>query len=92
MGFSRQEYWGRLPFPSPEDLPDPGIEPRSPTLHAYSLLSNPPGKVGRFIPRYFILFVVVVNGIVSLISLSDFSLLVYRTVRDFCVLILYPLS
>ena len=32
MGFSRQEYWRGLPFPSPEDLPDPGIEPRSPAL------------------------------------------------------------
>ena len=32
MGFSRQEYWSRLPFPSPEDLPNPGIEPGSPTL------------------------------------------------------------
>ena len=32
MGFSRQEYWGGLPLPSPGDLPDPGIEPRSPTL------------------------------------------------------------
>ena len=30
MGFSRQEYWSRLPFPSPGDLPDPGIEPGSP--------------------------------------------------------------
>ena len=32
MRFSRQQYWGGLPFPSPEDLPDPGIEPRSPAL------------------------------------------------------------
>ena len=32
MGFSRQEYWSGLPFPSPEDLPDPGIEPRSSAL------------------------------------------------------------
>ena len=32
MGFSRQEYWSGLPFPSPGDLPDPGIEPRSPAL------------------------------------------------------------
>ena len=32
MGFSRQEYWSGLPFPSPEDLPDPGIEPGSPAL------------------------------------------------------------
>ena len=34
MGFSRQEYWSGLPFPSPEDLPNPGIEPESPTLQA----------------------------------------------------------
>ena len=32
MGFSRQEYWSGLPFPSPEDLPDPGVEPVSPSL------------------------------------------------------------
>ena len=37
MGFSRQEYWSRLPFPSPGDLPDPGIEPRSPALQADTL-------------------------------------------------------
>ena len=36
MGFSRQEYWGGLPFPSPEDLPDPGIEPGSSELEANS--------------------------------------------------------
>ena len=40
MGFSRQEYWSGLPFPSPGDLPDPGIEPRSPTLQADALLSE----------------------------------------------------
>ena len=44
MGFPRQKYWNRLPFTSPGDLPDPGIEPRSPTLQADSLLSEPPGK------------------------------------------------
>ena len=44
MGFSRQEYWSGLPFPSPGDLPDPGTEPRSPTLQADSLPSEPPGK------------------------------------------------
>ena len=42
--FSRQEYWNGLPFPSPGDLPDPGIEPRSPTLQADALPSEPPGK------------------------------------------------
>ena len=44
MGFSRQEYWSGLPFPSPGDLPDPGIEPRSPALQADALPSKPPGK------------------------------------------------
>ena len=42
MEFSRQEYQSGLPFPSPGDLPDPGIEPRSPALQADSLLSEPP--------------------------------------------------
>ena len=44
MGFSRQEHWRGLPFPSPGDLPDPGIEPRSPALQAEALTSEPPGK------------------------------------------------
>ena len=44
MGFSRQEYWSGLPFPSPGDLLDPEIEPRSPTLWADALTSEPPGK------------------------------------------------
>ena len=43
MGFSRQEYWSGLTFPSPGDLPDPGIEPRSPALQADSLPCKPPG-------------------------------------------------
>ena len=46
MGFSKQEYWSGLPFPSPGDLPDPGIEPGSPSLQANALLSKPPGKIG----------------------------------------------
>ena len=44
MGFSRQEYWSGLPFPFSGDLPDPGIEPGSPTLEADALTSEPPGK------------------------------------------------
>ena len=44
MGFSRQEYWSGLPFPSPGDLPDPGINPGSPALPAGSLPSEPPEK------------------------------------------------
>ena len=44
MGFSRQEYWSGLPFPSPGDLPNPGIEPGSPALWADALLSEPRGN------------------------------------------------
>ena len=44
LGFSRQEYWSGLPIPSPGDLPDPGIEPRSPALQADALISEPPEK------------------------------------------------
>ena len=44
MGFSRQECWSGLPFPSPGDFPDPGIKPGSPALQADALLSEPPGK------------------------------------------------
>ena len=43
-GFCRQEYWSGLPCPSPGDLPDPGIEPRSLALQADALTSEPPGK------------------------------------------------
>ena len=45
MGFSRQECWSGLPFPSPGDLPHPGIEPGSPALQADALASEPPGKL-----------------------------------------------
>ena len=44
MGFSRQEYWSGLPFSSPGDLPDPGIEPGSPVFQEDTLTSEPPGK------------------------------------------------
>ena len=44
MGFSRQEWWSGLPFPSLGDLPNPGIEPRSPTLQADSLPAEPQGS------------------------------------------------
>ena len=44
-GFSKQEYWSGLPFPSPGDLSDPGIEPGSPAFQADALTSEPPGKL-----------------------------------------------
>ena len=44
IGFSRQQSWSWLPFPSPGDLPNPGIKPKSPALQADTLSSEPPGK------------------------------------------------
>ena len=63
MELSRQEYWSGLPFPSPGDLPDPGVDPGSPTLQADSLPSEPTGKCtcifkyteytgGKYIPKW----------------------------------------
>ena len=49
MGFSRQECWNGFPFPSPGDLPNPGIEPGSPALQADALSSEPPGTPSKSI-------------------------------------------
>jgi len=86
MGFPRQEYLSGLPFPSPGDLADPGIEPKSCIANGF-FTTEPPGKP---FSKYFIIFDVMVNKISSLISLSNVSLLVYRNTKDFYVLILKP--
>ena len=73
MGFSRQECWYGFPFPSPEDLPDPGIEPRSPALQADSLPSEPPGKHQVFLvgsKRNVLPIVVVEHGVCWLLNLK----------------------
>ena len=49
MGFSRQEYWSGLPFPSPGDLPNPGIKPKSPALQADALTPEPAGKPLKYL-------------------------------------------
>ena len=54
MGFSRQEYWSGLPFPSPGDLPNPGIEPGSPALQTDALPSEPLGKPKALINLIFL--------------------------------------
>ena len=46
-GILQQEYWSGLPFPSPGDLPNPGMEPGSPALQADALPSEPPGKLNK---------------------------------------------
>ena len=45
MGLLGQEYWSRLPFPSPGDLPDPGIEPGPPALASRFFTTEPPGRL-----------------------------------------------
>ena len=64
-GFSRQEYWSGLPCPPPGDLPNTGIEPRSPTLQVDCLLSEPPGKPKEilFNMKMFALWVLAVQGL-----------------------------
>ena len=72
-------------------LPDQGLNPCPLHWQADSQpLIHQGSPLGRFIPRYFILFVAMVNGSASLIFLSDFSSLVYRNARDLYALILYP--
>ena len=63
MGFPRQEYWSGLPFPSPGELPGPGIEPGSPALQADSLPSEPPVVIKQIllsskIPAAFLMEIV----------------------------------
>ena len=67
-GFSKQEYWSGLPCPPPGDLLNPGIEPRSPTLQADSLLSELPGK------PMFLIFFKIFSLILFLIQISFCSL------------------
>ena len=66
MGFSRQAYWSGLPFPSPGDLPDPGVKPGSPTLQADALTSEPPG-VGE-IPDTLVSLTSVVSAVLHLVA------------------------
>ena len=56
MGFSRQEYWSGLPFPSPRDLPDPGIKRKSPALEADAFTSEPPEKPHAVNGKLILLF------------------------------------
>ena len=73
MAFSKQEYWSGLTFPSPEDLPNPRIEPGSPALQADALTAELPGNVidglyfqgsgSSCVGSVFLLVMVVVDGI-----------------------------
>ena len=69
MGFSRQEYWSGLPFPSPGDLPNPMMEPGSSALQVDSLPSEPPGK------PYIIVVVFSLSALKQIISLCNHGLI-----------------
>ena len=62
MGFSRQECWSGLPFPSPGDLPDPGIKPGSPALRADALPSEPLGNLIKYRFEHIITISVPLRG------------------------------
>ena len=71
MEFSKQEYWSGLPFPSPRDLPDPEVEPRSPTMQAVSLPSESPGKpICESISIYLSIYLSICLSIYLSVSLS----------------------
>ena len=76
MEFSRQEYWSGLPFPSPWDLPDPGIKPRSPLLRADILLSELKSDHYYKVRRYFTLSLIKIK----LYSKIDFSIILYKNI------------
>ena len=76
MGFSRQEHWSGLLFPSPGNLPDPGIEPGSLSLQAYSLPSEPPEKPS--------VIKLVYNETQSLLEVRFLAVLVHLVSSGFC--------
>ena len=87
-GFSRQEYWSGLPCPSPEDIPNPPIEPRSPTLQADSLPSEPPGKPLSkselmYLGESRLLFFTYVDAKINIVSLSPRNMIDFQSSRCF---------
>ena len=78
MGFSRQEYWSGLPFPSPGDLPDPGIEPGSPALEADALTSELPGKPKV---RYIYIYIYIYIQILSVIGFYEIQNIVPHAIQ-----------
>ena len=90
LGFSRQEYWSGLQCPSPGDLPDPGIKPRSPALQVDSLPSEPPGKpyicmcMCMYIYMHMNINTHTYNGFITWSILTKFSRVLYgRRNNDF---------
>ena len=83
MEFSRQKYWNGLPFPSPGDLPDPGIEPRSPALQADSWPSESPGKP-QLITSQILGYYLLEFSMMGIISLIFKPLFTAKSLPDCC--------
>ena len=83
MEFSRQKYRSGLPFPSPGDLPDPGIEPRSPALQADSLPSESPGKP-QLITSQILGYYLLEFSMMGIISLIFKPLFTAKSLPDCC--------
>ena len=90
MGFSRQEYWSGLPFPSTEELPDPGIKPRSPTLQGDSLSSEPPGKPQNLSSFVNLQIVIVFDNLLSLNHEKYFIILSFILTFNGCLCLTCP--
>ena len=93
VGFSRQEYWSGLPFPPPGDLPDPGIEPRSPAVAGRFFTTEPPGKP-MFLYAFCEYYVSSLSGripsmVIQISSLQNLGYITCHTVRVLlCALVL----
>ena len=72
MEFSRQGYWSGLPFPSPGDLPNPGIEPGSPTLQVDALPSQLPGNPSLFTIQCYLFLLLLSSGLAWFLCLLSF--------------------
>ena len=73
MGFPRQEYWSGLPFPSPGDLPDPGIKPVSSVWMGRFFTTEPPGKPKRSLPHFYYIICSVSQSCPTLCNPMDCS-------------------
>ena len=86
IGFSRQERWSGLPFPYPGDLPDPGIEPRSPSLQADVLHSEPPGKLLAWLGAFYLFISIFGNhpkdNLIKLVAAGGGQILIRKPKSD----------
>ena len=84
-GFPRQEHWSGLPFPSPGDLPDQGIEPVSPALVGGFFITEPPGELMYYIYRYTYIYIYIILYITNMVFSNYLRLLQLKMVKHIAV-------